>query len=210
MQQQVNANVSLPQGYYIVYGGQFESAQEASRTIGILSLLVLAGTVLLLTTALGSIRDSLIILVNLPLALIGGVIGVFVSGGILSVASLVGLITLFGVATRNGIMLVTHIRHLMEEEGEQFRAAVERGALERLSPILMTALSSGLALLPLVFRAGDPGSEILTPMAIVILCGLITSTVLNLVVVPALYLKFGQPLTAQAGEVTEPAKLGEQ
>ena len=200
MQQQVTTHVSLPQGYYIVYGGQFESAQEASRTIGVLSFFVLGGIILLLTTALRSFRDALIILVNLPLALIGGVIGVFASGGILSVASLVGLITLFGIATRNGIMLVTHIRHLMEEEGEQFRAAVERGALERLSPILMTALSSGLALLPLVFRAGHPGSEILTPMAIVILCGLVTSTALNLVVVPALYLKFGRPLAERAGE----------
>ena len=209
MQQQVTANVALPQGYYVVYGGQFESAQEASRTIGLLSLLVLGGTVLLLATALGSVRDALIILVNLPLALIGGVVGVFVSGGILSVASLVGLITLFGIATRNGIMLVTHIRHLIEAEGEQFRAAVERGALERLSPILMTALSSGLALVPLVFQAGDPGSEILTPMAIVILCGLVTSTALNLVVVPALYLKFGQPLTARVGEPREPGKPGE-
>ena len=200
IQQQVEAQVSLPQGYYIVYGGQFESAQEASRTIGLLSLLVLGGIMFLLTTALRSVRDALIILVNLPLAFIGGVMGIFVSGGILSVASLVGLITLFGIATRNGIMLVTHIRHLMEEEGERFRAAVERGALERLSPILMTALSSGLALLPLVVRAGDPGSEILTPMAIVILCGLITSTALNLIVVPSLYLKFGRPLTAQGEE----------
>ena len=197
IQQQVEAQVALPQGYHLVYGGQFESAQEASRTIGLLSLLVLGGILFLLTTALRSGRDALIILVNLPLAFIGGVMGVFLSGGILSVASLVGLITLFGIATRNGIMLVTHIRHLMEEEGERFRAAVERGALERLSPILMTALSSGLALLPLVVRAGDPGSEILTPMAIVILCGLITSTALNLVVVPALYLKFGRPLTTQ-------------
>ena len=200
MQQQVTTHVSLPQGYYIVYGGQFESAQEASRTIGVLSFFVLGGIILLLTTALRSLRDALIILVNLPLALIGGVIGVFVSGGILSVASLVGLITLFGIATRNGIMLVTHIRHLMEEEGQRFRAAVERGALERLSPILMTALSSGLALLPLVFRAGHPGSEILTPMAIVILCGLVTSTVLNLFVVPVLYLKFGRPLAEREGE----------
>ena len=165
-----------------------------------LSFFVLGGIILLLTTALRSLRDAFIILVNLPLALIGGVIGVFVSGGILSVASLVGLITLFGIATRNGIMLVTHIRHLMEEEGQRFRAAVERGALERLSPILMTALSSGLALLPLVFRAGHPGSEILTPMAIVILCGLVTSTMLNLVVVPVLYLKFGRPLAERAGE----------
>ena len=199
MQQRVTTHVPLPQGYYIVYGGQFESAQEASRTIGVLSFFVLGGIILLLTSALRSLRDALIILVNLPLALIGGVIGVFVAGGILSVASLVGLIALFGIATRNGIMLVTHIRHLMEEEGQRFRAAVERGALERLSPILMTALSSGLALLPLVFRAGHPGSEILTPMAIVILCGLVTSTVLNLFVVPVLYLKFGRPLAERAG-----------
>ena len=200
IQRRVEADVSLPQGYELGYGGQFESAQEAARTIGLLSLLVLGGIMLLLTAALRSVRDALIILVNLPLAFIGGVMGIFVSGGILSVASLVGLITLFGIATRNGIMLVTHIRHLMEEEGERFRAAVERGALERLSPILMTALFSGLALLPLVVRAGDPGSEILTPMAIVILCGLITSTALNLVVVPALYLKFGRPLTVQGEE----------
>ena len=176
IRRRVEADVALPQGYELVYGGQFESAQAATRTISLLSLLVLGGILLLLTTALRSVRDALIILVNLPLAFIGGVMGVVVSGGILSVASLVGLITLFGIATRNGIMLVTHIRHLMEEEGEPFRAAVERGALERLSPILMTALSSGLALLPLVVRAGDPGSEILTPMAIVILCGLTTST----------------------------------
>ena len=200
MQQRVTTHVPLPQGYYIVYGGQFESAQEASRTIGVLSSFVLGGIILLLTSALRSLRDALIILVNLPLALIGGVIGVFVSGGILSVASLVGLIALFGIATRNGIMLVTHIRHLIEKEGQRFRAAVERGALERLSPILMTALSSGLALLPLVFRADRPGSEILTPMAIVILCGLLTSTVLNLVVVPVLYLKFGRPLAEPDGQ----------
>ena len=200
IRRRVEADVALPQGYELVYGGQFESAQAATRTISLLSLLVLGGILLLLTTALRSVRDALIILVNLPLAFIGGVMGVFVSGGILSVASLVGLITLFGIATRNGIMLVTHIRHLMEEEGEPFRAAVERGALERLSPILMTALSSGLALLPLVVRAGDPGSEILTPMAIVILCGLTTSTALNLVVVPALYLRFGRPLSAQGEE----------
>jgi Cu/Ag efflux pump CusA len=156
---------------------------------------------LLLTTALGSLRDALIILVNLPLALVGGVCGVFVAGGTLSVASLIGFITLFGIATRNGIMLVAHIRHLIEEEGENFRRAVERGALERLSPILMTALCAGLALLPLAFRGGEPGSEILTPMAVVILFGLLSSTALNMLVVPALYLTFGRRPARREAEV---------
>jgi CzcA family heavy metal efflux pump len=194
IRQNVTKNVSLPKGYYVEYGGQFESAQEASQTIGLLSLLVIGGIVLLLTAALRSLRDALIILVNLPLALIGGIFGIFLSGGILSVASLIGLITLFGIAARNGIMMVSHIRHLMEEEGESFERAVERGALERLSPILMTALCAGLALLPLVLRGGEPGSEILTPMAIVILAGLFSSTALNMIVVPALYLRFGRPV----------------
>ena len=119
----------------------------------------------------------------------------YFSGGVVSVAVLIGFISLFGIATRNGIMMVTHIQHLWNDSIVKTEIeAVSRGAEERLSPILMTALSSGLALLPLVFRAGHPGSEILTPMAIVILCGLLTSTVLNLVVVPVLYLKFGRPL----------------
>jgi len=194
IQSNVAKNVPLPQGYYVTYGGQFESAQEASQTIGLLSALVIGGIVLLLMTALHSLRDALIILVNLPLALIGGIFGIFLSGGVLSVASLIGLITLFGIAARNGIMMVSHIRHLMEEEGESFQGAVERGALERLSPILMTALCAGLALLPLVLRGGEPGSEILTPMAIVILAGLFSSTALNMIVVPALYLRFGRPV----------------
>jgi Cu/Ag efflux pump CusA len=193
IQRNVAKNVPLPQGYYVTYGGQFESADEASQTIGLLSVLVIGGIVLLLMAALRSLRDSLIILVNLPLALIGGIFGIFLSGGVLSVASLIGLITLFGIAARNGIMMVSHIRHLMEEEGEIFESAVERGAIERLSPILMTALCAGLALLPLVLRGGEPGSEILTPMATVILAGLFSSTALNMIVVPALYLRFGGP-----------------
>jgi Cu/Ag efflux pump CusA len=195
IQSNVANNVRFPSGYYATYGGQFESAEDASQTIGFLSVLVLAGIVLLLMVALRSLRDALIILVNLPLALIGGVFGIFLSGGVLSVASLIGLITLFGIAARNGIMMVSHIRHLMEEEGETFERAVECGALERLSPILMTALCAGLALLPLVIRAGEPGSEILTPMAIVILAGLFSSTALNMIVVPALYLRFGRSAT---------------
>jgi len=193
IQDNVAKAVSLPSGYYVNYGGQFESAEEASQTIAFLSVLVIAGIVLLLAAALRSLRDALIILVNLPLALIGGIFGIFLSGGVLNVASMIGLITLFGIAARNGIMMVSHIRHLMEE-GESFQSAVERGAMERLSPILMTALCAGLALLPLVLRGGEPGSEILTPMAIVILAGLFSSTALNMIVVPALYLRFGRPV----------------
>jgi Cu/Ag efflux pump CusA len=134
-------------------------------------------------------------MVNLPLALIGGVVGVFLSGGILNVATLIGFITLFGIATRNGIMLVSHIQHLMQEEGVvDLREAVERGARERLVPILMTAMAAGLALIPLALGSGQSGSEIQTPMAIVILCGLTTSTLLNMFVVPTLYLRFGRVL----------------
>lgn len=195
IQDNVTKAVSLPRGYYVSYGGQFESAEDAAQTIAFLSVLVIAGIVLLLAAALHSLRDALIILVNLPLALIGGIFGIFLSGGVLNVASMIGLITLFGIAARNGIMMVSHIRHLMQEEGESFARAVERGALERLSPILMTALCAGLALLPLVLRGGEPGSEILTPMAIVILAGLFSSTALNMIVVPALYLRFGRPMT---------------
>jgi len=133
-------------------------------------------------------------MVNLPLALIGGVAGVFLAGGVLSVASMIGFITLFGIATRNGIMLVSHIKHLMQEEGvTDFRTAVERGAIERLVPILMTALAAGLALIPLALGGGKTGSEIQTPMAIVILCGLMTSTLLNIIVLPTLYLAYGRP-----------------
>ena len=187
----VDANVPVD-GYHVEYGGQFESAQEASRTLSWLGALVVLGIFLLLYVALGSVRDAGLVMSNLPLALIGGVAGVFLADGVISVASIIGFITLFGIATRNGIMLVTHVRHLVDVEGETDpRAAVIRGASERLSPILMTALASGLGLLPLALAMGEPGSEIQAPMAIVILYGLVTSTVLNMLVVPAMMLRFG-------------------
>jgi len=146
-------------------------------------------------------------MVNLPLALMGGVAGVFLSGGVLSVASLIGFITVFGIATRNGIMLVSHIRHLQAHEGvTEFYDAVSRGAMERLAPILMTALAAGLALIPLALSGDKPGNEIQTPMAIVILCGLLTSMVLNMLVVPALYLCFGRPV--QSPPVPSPSGRG--
>lgn len=184
--------VPLPSGYRVEYGGQFESAKQATRTLLILGAGVVFGIFLLLYVAFKSGRDAALVMLNLPLALIGGVAGVFAAGGVVSVASLVGFITLFGIAARNGVMLIAHIRHLIEVEGlVDFREAVHRGAMERLAPILMTALAAGLALVPLALAGGEPGSEIQTPMAIVILWGLLSSTALNMVVVPALYLRFG-------------------
>ena len=192
IRQAIDQKVVLPEGYHIEYGGQFESAEQASQTLFLLGLAVVVGIFLLLFAALKSGRDAFLVMVNLPFALIGGVAGVYFTGGILSVASIIGFITLFGIATRNGILLVSHIRHLLEEEGvSNLVEAVVRGAMERLSPILMTALSAGLALIPLAMKAGQPGGEIEAPMAVVILCGLFTSTLLNIIVAPALYLRFG-------------------
>jgi len=185
--------VPMPAGYRVEYGGQFESEESATQRLLALGLLVIAGLFMLLVLAFGRARDALIVMINLPLALIGGVAGVFLAGGVLNVATIIGFITLFGIATRNGIMLISHVRHLREVEGEpDFRAAVERGALERLVPILMTAMAAGLALIPLALGGGQSGSEIQTPLAIVILCGLFTSTLLNMFVVPTLYLRFGR------------------
>jgi Cu/Ag efflux pump CusA len=185
-------------GYRVEFGGQFQSATEAGRLLLLLGIAVVIGIGFLLHLAFGSVRDAALVMLNLPLALSGGVVGVFVSGGILSVASLIGFITVFGIATRNGIMLVSHIRHLQEKEGvTDLREAVVHGAMERLAPILMTALAAGLALIPLALGGGKPGSEIETPMAIVILFGLLSSMILNMIVVPTLYLRYGRPITAE-------------
>jgi CzcA family heavy metal efflux pump len=192
IQSAVGRTLRLPAGYRIVYGGQFESIEGATRVLGVLGLVCLLGMLGLLYSAFGSVRDAVLVMANLPLALIGGAVGVFLQGGVLSVASLVGFITLFGIATRNGIMLVSHIRHLVHEEGVQDPdEAVRRGASERLLPILMTALAAGLGLVPLALSGGEPGSEIQAPMAVVILCGLLSSSALNMFVVPALYRQFG-------------------
>ena len=188
----VAAQVKLPAGYHVEYGGQFESAEEAGRTLLFLGVGVVVGIFLLLFVAFRTARDALLVMLNLPLAIIGGVIGVFAAGGVLSVASIIGFITLFGIVTRNGVMMIAHIHHLVEHEGVgDATEAVRRGAEERLVPILMTALAAGLALVPLALAAGQPGSEIQSPMAIVILFGLGSSTLLNMIVVPALYLRFG-------------------
>ena len=188
-------------GYYVQYGGQFESAQAASRMLLLLGVAVIVCIALLLQMVFHSVRDALLVMLNLPLALIGGVVGVFVSGGVLSVASLVGFITLFGIATRNGIMLVSHIRYLQQHEGvADFREAVRRGSMERLAPVLMTALTAGLGLVPLALSGSQPGNEIQTPLAIVVVFGLFSSTLLNMVVVPSLLLRWASATPPAAGD----------
>ena len=199
LKQRIEAEVPMPEGTHVVYGGQFESAEEASRSIAILSAVVVLGIFVLLVFAFGSARNALLTMINLPLALVGGVAAVALGSGVISVAVLVGFITLFGIATRNGIMMVSHFEHLAREEGCGPDEAVVRGSLERLAPILMTALCAGLALVPLVLAGDEPGNEIQAPMGVVILGGLVTSTVLNMVVVPVLFRRFGRAPPAQAG-----------
>jgi Cu/Ag efflux pump CusA len=183
----------LPEGYRLSLGGQFEEGARSLRNLSLLSILILVGMYALLFVAFRNHRHATIVLVNLPLALIGGVFAIALSGGIVSVASMVGFITLFGVATRNGVLLVTHYQHLMRDEGLPLREAVVRGSRERLAPVLLTALTAGLALVPLVIAGDHPGNEIQSPMAEVILGGLLSSTFLNLVVVPVLFLRYGGP-----------------
>jgi CzcA family heavy metal efflux pump len=191
IQTRLDKNVSFPQGYYVEFGGQFESEQNATRLLTLLSLVSIAAIFLILYLEFGAFRPALFIMVNLPLALIGGIWAVFFTSGIISVASLVGFITLFGIATRNGILMIEHYHHLLAE-GKTFRDAIVQGSLERLNPILMTALAAGLGLIPLALGGGEPGKEIQTPMALVILGGLLSSTALNMIVVPSLFYKFGE------------------
>ena len=182
----VDEQVDLPRGYLVTFGGQFEEAARSVRTLALLAVLIVAAMYALLLTAFGRHRDTWVVLVNLPLALIGGIVAVALGNGVLSVATLVGFVTLFGIATRNGVLLVTNYQRLMAE-GLPLTEAVRRGSEERMAPVLMTALTAGFALVPLVLAAGEPGNEIQSPMALVILGGLVTSTLLNLVVVPVLY-----------------------
>lgn len=190
----VDEKVLLPEGYFVRYEGQFESQQEATRLIVLLSAFSLAGMFLTLYSHFKSARLVLQIMLNIPLALIGSVIAVFLTGGVFSVASLVGFVTLCGIASRNGIMMISHYLHLIQQEGEAFsEQMIIRGSLERLVPVLMTALTAGLGLIPLVLSAEAAGKEILHPVAVVILGGLISSTLLDIFVTPVVFFKFGKP-----------------
>ena len=191
MTEKINRNVDFPQGYYVEFGGQFESEQEATKIITLLSLVSIALIFLILYLEFGQIKSAIFILVNLPLALIGGIWSVYFTSGIISVASLVGFITLFGIATRNGILMISHFQNLVKE-GTEITEAVIRGSLERLNPILMTAITAALALIPLALGADQPGKEIEAPMAIVILGGLLSSTALNMIVIPSLFHRFNK------------------
>lgn len=186
IRQKIEANIKLPEGYRIEYGGQFESEAEASKTLLITSILSLLVIFFLLYMEFKNIKISTIILLNLPLALIGGVLSVWLTSGILSIPAIIGFITLFGVATRNGILLVSHYKTLTAR-GVPLYDTIIQGSKDRLSPILMTALTAGLALIPLALGGDLPGNEIQSPMAKVILGGLLSSTLLNLFVVPVVY-----------------------
>jgi CzcA family heavy metal efflux pump len=190
VQAKLNESVKMPAGFHLELGGEFESEAAASRMILGLSAVAMVGMAALLCLAFRSVRDTVLVMVNLPLALVGGVAAVWLGGGVLSIASLVGFITLFGIATRNGIMMISHYRQLLAQ-GFSTRDAVIHGSLDRLIPILMTALTAALALVPIVLAAGQPGNEIQAPMAAVILGGLTSSTLLNLLVLPALFTRFG-------------------
>ena len=182
----VNSSVDIPEGYRVEYGGQFESESRASQMLMISAVLAILVIFLLLYFEFKNVKLAFIVLINLPLALIGGILIVYFTSGIVSIASTIGFISLFGIATRNGILLVSRYEDLRQEGLRGFEL-IKSGALDRLNPILMTAFTTGLALIPLALKGGEPGSEIQSPMAVVILGGLLSATILNLVVIPCVY-----------------------
>ncbi len=183
----INDNVPLPEGYHVEYGGQFESAQSATRTLLVTSLMAILVIFLLLYGQFKNVRQASAVLLNLPLALIGGVFAIFFADGIISIPAIIGFISLFGIATRNGMLLIDRYNEL-RQSGLSLHDAVMRGSLDRLNPILMTALTSALALIPLALGGDLPGNEIQSPMAKVLLGGLLTSTMLNGFIVPVVYI----------------------
>jgi len=189
-QTNIAAKLKLPSGYYIEYGGQFESQRQANRTLLGFGLLALFGALLLLYKAFGTFYEALIVMFNLPLAMIGGIVALFLAGANLSVAAVIGFITLFGIATRNGIILVSRYNQL-RRAGNPLEEVVVQGTLDRLVPVLMTAATAALGLVPLMF--GSPvGKELELPLAQVVLGGLFTATLLNMVVVPTVYNRIEQ------------------
>jgi heavy-metal exporter, HME family len=187
------AATPLPEGYFVTLGGQFQAQEEASRLIGVLSLVSLALMFVVLYSRYRSTVLAALIMANIPLALVGAVLGLWLSGQPLSVAALVGFITLAGVSVRNGILKVSHYVNLMRDEGEVFSVPmIVRGSLERLAPVLMTALVTAFALAPLLFEAEQPGTEVLHPVAVVIFSGLISATLLDTFLTPAMFWLFGR------------------
>lgn len=182
----VASSITLPEGYRIEYGGQFESAGKASRTLALATILAVFVIFLLLYAEFRDLGLSLIVLASLPLALIGGVFAVWISSAVISIPAIIGFITLFGIATRNGVLLINRYRHL-QEGGTSLHQSIHEGSVDRLNPILMTALTSALALIPLVVNGDKTGNEIQSPMAVVVLGGLVSSTLLNIFVVPIMY-----------------------
>jgi HME family heavy-metal exporter len=183
---------SLPSGYFVEYGGQFESQQSASRVIAILFVVSMLGVFMVLFTLFRSANFSLQVMAALPMAFIGSVAVLVLTGQTLTIAAMVGFISLGGIASRNGILLLNHYLHLVRYEGESWsKSMIVRAGKERLAPVLMTALTSGIGLVPLALSAGESGKEILYPVATVIIGGLLTSTILEFFVRPALFWRFG-------------------
>src|SRR5262249_25489383 len=196
------------EGYRIEFLGEYQARTENQRQLLGVGILSLIGIAVLLYLDFRSFRLTLLVLLTLPFALLGGVVAAYATGGVLSLGSLVGFITARGIAARNGIMLVSHYRHLQTEEGVPFgRDLILRGAAERVAPILMTALAAGLGLLPLAVSGNKPGYEVEYPMAVVILGGLFTSTLLNLLVLPVLYERFGGSVTLPEAEMALEQKV---
>jgi len=179
-------NVNMPEGYRVEYGGQFESESKASLLLLVTAIIAIAIIFLLLYYEFKDVKLAFVVLINLPLALIGVILIVYFTSGIISIAATIGFISLFGFATRNGILLVSRYEDL-RKEGMQGFQLIKTRALDRLNPILMTAFTTGLVLIPLALKGGEPGSEIQSPMAVVILGGLLSATILNLVVIPCVY-----------------------
>ena len=193
IQNKINKNVELPEGYFLSYGGQFESQQQAARLMVFLAILAVLGIFIVLYMHFKSTFVSVQVMLNIPMAFIGGIVGIYLTDKTISVASLVAFVTLCGISSRNGIMMISHYLHLMKHEGEKFTEhMVIRGSLERLVPVLMTALTAILGLLPFALAGGEPGKEILHPVAVVIVGGLISSTLLDMFVTPAVFFHFGK------------------
>jgi len=211
IQSKINEKVQLPEGYFVSYGGQFESQQQAAKLMTFLAVLAILGIFIVLYMHFKSTFISIQVMLNIPMAFIGGIVGIYLTDKTISVASLVAFVTLCGIASRNGIMMISHYLHLMKHEGEEFTEhMVIRGSLERLVPVLMTALTAILGLIPLALAGGTPGKEILHPVAVVIVGGLISSTLLDMFVTPAVFYHFGKKSAEESIKMMEQKTIFEE